>query len=396
MTTAVGSRTARLIGLDLFRALAVFGMLVAHVGPAAWTAGHGLGQDHWVWEIFHSRMPLMFAFAAGFSMNLTRRGGSTGSARTATAIRAALLILVGFGLTALGTPVVVILSYFGVFFLLSIPLQTLSARPLFVIAAVWAVAGPPLSFWLRTVVDLPGNPLWTGLVAGDYPALTWMPFIVMGMAIGRLDLSAASVRWRIGIVGAITALVAYGASALALALGARNALIAAVGPADSLTAAQHYARLLHHESGVTDTSSWLWLVTSASHSGSWGDVWGGLGVCGALLAVLLPLGDWASKHSTRRLSASARGLVRLSATPGAMVLSVYAAHIVAMWAITAVTGYSFSPAQPVWILVSFTLGAVVFAGLWMRRHARGPLESLMSGVTAAALRVARKERRGSA
>ncbi|MGV8883509.1 MAG: heparan-alpha-glucosaminide N-acetyltransferase domain-containing protein [Rhodoglobus sp.] len=396
MTEAVGSRSARLIGLDLFRALAVFGMLVAHVGPAAWTAGHGLGQEHWVWEVFHSRMPLMFAFAAGFSMNLSRRSGSAGSARAAIVIRAALLILVGFALTALGTPVVVILSYFGVFFLLSIPLQTLSARPLFVIAAVWGVAGPPLSFWLRTVVDLPGNPLWTGLVAGDYPALTWMPFILMGMAVGRLDLASASVRWRIGAAGAVTALIAYGASALALALGARDALIAAVGSTDALTAPQHYARLLHHESGVTDTSSWLWLFTSASHSGSWGDIWGALGVCGVLLALLLPLGDWAGRGSHHRLSASARGLIRLCAAPGAMVLSVYAAHIVAMWAITAATGYSFGPAQPVWILASFTLGAIVFAGLWMRRHSRGPLESLMGGATAAVLRVARKERRGSA
>jgi len=396
VTTATGARSTRLIGLDLFRALAVFGMLVAHVGPAAWTAGHGLGQEHWVWEMFHSRMPLMFAFAAGFSMNLTRRGGAAGPARAATVIRAALLILVGFALSALGTPVVVILSYFGVFFLLSVPVHTLTARPLFVIAAVWAVAGPPLSFWLRTVVDLPGNPLWTVLVAGDYPALTWMPFILMGMAVGRLDLSSAAVRWRIGTAGAVTALVAYGASALALALGARDALIDAVGPTESLTAAQHYARLLHHESGVTDTSSWLWLVTSAPHSGSWGDVWGGLGVCGALLALLLPLGDWAQRRSDSGFSASARGLVSLSAAPGAMVLSVYAAHIVAIWAITALTGYSFSPAQPVWILLSFTLGVTVFAGLWMRRHARGPLESLMGDATAAVLRVARKERPGSA
>ena len=66
MTTAASSRPKRLLGLDLFRALAVFGMLVAHVGPAAWTAGAGLGHEHWLWEIFHSRMPLMFAFAAGF------------------------------------------------------------------------------------------------------------------------------------------------------------------------------------------------------------------------------------------------------------------------------------------------------------------------------------------
>ena len=396
MTTGASSRPTRLLGLDLFRALAVFGMLVAHVGPAAWTAGVGLGHEHWLWEIFHSRMPLMFAFAAGFSMNLTRRGGAAGSARTATLIRAGLLILVGFALTALGTPVVVILSYFGVFFVLSIPLQTLRARPLFVIAAVWGVAGPPLSFWLRTLVDLPGNPFWTVLVAGDYPALTWMPFILMGIAVGRLDLSSTSVRWRIGTVGTVTALVAYGASAITLVLGARDALIAAVGPTDSLTATQHYARLLHHETGVTDTSSWLWLITSASHSGSWGDVWGALGVCGMLLALLLPLGDWAGRPSDNGLSASARGLVRLSAAPGAMVLSVYAAHIVAIWAITTLTGYSFSPAQPVWILVSFTLAVVVFAGLWLRRHARGPLESLMSGAASAALRVVRREKRGSA
>ncbi|MDR6867067.1 peptidoglycan/LPS O-acetylase OafA/YrhL [Microbacterium resistens] len=438
----------RLVGLDLFRAIAVFGMLVAHVGPAAWTAGDGLGTVHWQWEVFHSRMPAMFAFAAGLSLTLggrssndratlgARSGGRTTADPTSpvapTLVRAALLAACGGLLTALGTPVVVILASFGLWFALVTPFLRLGARPLFLIAGAWAVLGPPLSFVLRSTLPAAGpftnagpvagpvagpitgpvtdagELLWSGLVSGDYPALTWMPFVLAGLATGRLDLSSARIRVRLGAVGAGLATLAYGGSALFLATGGSALLQQSIVPADGLDTAQQFARIFFRESGVTDTGSWLWLLTPAPHSGSWADVLGCLGVAALLLAVLLPLGD---RLSTPTSTGTDTGSLRVARVPriprilriplravaasGAMVLSVYAAHIVAMAVITAVTGHSFRGAQSVWMLLAFTAALVAFAALWLARFRRGPIEELLARTSALIVRTGRRASGGS-
>ncbi|VXC10419.1 heparan-alpha-glucosaminide N-acetyltransferase domain-containing protein [Plantibacter sp. T3] len=371
-------RPQRLIGLDLFRTLAVFGMLVAHVGPAAWSPDGRFGQVHWEWEVFHSRMPAMFAFAAGLSLNLSARR-LDGHVREAAGmvVRAVLLLGCGLLLTALGTPVVVILGAFAAFFVLAIPFLRARTVPLLWAAGTWAVLGPPLSMVLRVLLPERTNPLWDLLVSGDYPALTWMPFVLAGVAIGRLDLAARAVRRRLALVGAALATFAYGGSALVMHLAGRSAIVASLpdqNPAE-------YASRFFAERGVTDTGSWWWLLSDAPHSGSWGDVLGALGTCILLLALLLGAGDRAMEADRSRGGRATRPLAIWLAAPGAMVLSVYALHIVAMWAITAGTGHSFAPSQPAWMLVAFVVGLGVFAMAWLRFRSQGPLELLMSRLT---------------
>lgn len=370
----------RLIGLDLFRAVALFGMLVAHVGPAAWTASDGFGTVYWGWEIFHSRMPAMFAFAAGLSLNLGGNRSAEISPRVwPTVIRAALLTLIGVGLSALGTPVAVILAYFGLWFVLVLPFRRLHARGLWVAAAVWAILGPIASFLLRSELDLPDMPLVWGLVSGDYPALTWMPFMLAGLAAGRLDLSAPLVRRRLRWVGGAIAVAAYGLSALFLAGGGAARIMETLTPSGSRTTAlQEFARLFFRERGVTDEGSWLWLFAPGPHSGSWADVWGCLGVCLLLLGVLLPLGDWAAKHPEGNILGS---LTRTVAAPGAMVLSVYTIHIVVMAIVTQLTGHSYSGPQSVATLAAFTVGLTVGAAVWLRWFRRGPLEAALAAAS---------------
>jgi uncharacterized protein len=289
--TPTVSRAPRLPGLDLFRSLAVFGMLVAHVGPAAWTPDGGFGVVHWQWEVFHSRMPAMFAFAAGISVNLSaRRLESRRREAAGMVVRAGLLSGCALVLVFLGTPVVVILGAFAVFFILVIPFLRLRTTPILLLAGIWAVVGPPLSFLLRTAIPDRDDLFWGLLVGGDYPALTWMPFVLAGVGIGRLDLTGPSVRRRLGVVGATMAAIAYGGSALAMHLAGRAAILATLPE----RAPAEYARRFFAEQGVTDTGSWWWLVTAAPHSGSWGDVLGALGVCLLLLALLLTAGDRAT------------------------------------------------------------------------------------------------------
>jgi peptidoglycan/LPS O-acetylase OafA/YrhL len=58
---------ARLVGVDLARALAVFGMFTVHVGPAP-TPGGGVGD--WFLGLASGRASALFATLAGFSLML--------------------------------------------------------------------------------------------------------------------------------------------------------------------------------------------------------------------------------------------------------------------------------------------------------------------------------------
>lgn len=405
-TDRVPQPSARMIGLDLFRAVAVFGMLVAHVGPAAWTPGAGFGTVHPGWELFHSRMPAMFAFAAGLSLNLGGRSDADGTrpAVVPTVIRAMLLAVCGVALRLLGTPAIVILVYFAAWFVMVLPLRRLRVRALLVVAGLWAVIGPLLSFAVRSAVDVPDDVLWKPaevlwkvVVAGDYPALTWMPFVLAGLAVGRLDLSSTRVRARLATAGALLIGVGYGLSMLLLTHGVAARIMATLAPSAGEDTTQQLARLFFQESGVTETGSWLWLVVPAPHSGSWADVLGCLGTCALLLALLLPLGDLARRvdGSEGRARRAVGVAISSIAAPGAMVLSIYAAHIVVMAVITATTGHSFLGEQSVLMLAAFTGGLLLFASLWARRFRRGPLEWLLGRGTVAIEQAGRRVSAGS-
>ena len=146
--------TGRLIGLDLARGLAVFGMYAVHVGPPP---GQG-GVIGFLMELAQGRSSALFAVLAGFAVALItgRRTPKTGLAgRQAVAkvvIRAVILMALGTALTLTGTPVVPILAFYGLFFLLVLSLCRLGAKPLAMIAAGWALAGPQLLYVLKPVV----------------------------------------------------------------------------------------------------------------------------------------------------------------------------------------------------------------------------------------------------
>ena len=66
-------------------------------------------------------------------------------------VRALLIFLIGAGLTALGTNILVILEYYAVMFLIAVPMLALQARTLFVLAGIWALVSPVLVVALSTV-----------------------------------------------------------------------------------------------------------------------------------------------------------------------------------------------------------------------------------------------------
>ncbi|MFF7129818.1 DUF418 domain-containing protein [Streptomyces sp. NPDC008240] len=386
--------TGRLIGIDLARGLAVFGMYAVHVGPDV-TVGGPVG---FLLETARGRSSALFALLAGFSLVIitgrphpaTGRAGRQAVARVV--IRAVVLLVLGYALTALDTDVDVILSFYGLLFLAVLPLHRLRAGALALIAAASALIMPQVLYVIRTSIE-DGNwadtvtahdPLArvTGtdgiielLFTGAYPVLTWIPFLIAGMAAARLDLARPGVRSRLAVVGGALAVLGYGGSWLALRLvpGALTAVASATGGGSASSA--WWSDTVGEPEGHTPLA---WLLVAAPHSQTTFSVVGNSGVALAVVAACLTAADRMPRLT--RLAAPV-------AAVGMTALTLYVLHIVALWFfediwyVPAVDGDTLS-ALPV--LLGFIATAMLLATVWTRLLRRGPLEQLLHVVTRAA------------
>jgi uncharacterized membrane protein YeiB len=377
----------RLAGVDAARGLAVVGMIVAHVAAADAAAP--------LWQAVNGRAAVLFGVLGGVSLALMSRvalrsGDPVVRAglRRRVAVRAVLLIVLGIGLVPISSGPMVILPVYGVEFLLVLPLLFARARTLAWTAAAWAVAGPLLSFALRSRMEVAtlggtiapsdltsfpaaGDAVVRLLLTGAYPVLTWMPFLLAGMAIGRLDLVVPAGRLIAG--GLVGAALGYGGSWLAVdVLGGRQALLDSVAPVAEKLAmpADQVVGLLSGSSyGTVSTTSPAWLLTATPHSGSPFDVVGAGGVAVAVLGTCLLAArvvPWL--------------LAPLAAT-GALALTLYAGHIAALALVQDTAAVT---ADPWPVTAVFVLGAVLAAAGWRSLVGRGPLEALLHAASARA------------
>ncbi|MER6134413.1 DUF418 domain-containing protein [Streptomyces sp. NPDC001815] len=370
----------RLVGLDLARGLAVFGMYAVHVGPAP-------GQDGvigFLMELAQGRSSALFAVLAGFAVALItgRRTPKTGLAgRQAVAkviIRAVILIVLGTALTLTGTPVVPILAFYGLFFLLVLPLYRLGTKPLALIAVGWALVGPQLLYALKPMVggrvflsygqaDGPVSLLFTG----GYPALTWVPFVIAGMAVARCDLASTAVRIRLALTGVALAVTGYGGSWLAVRL--------VPGAAEAVRKAEQGSGMSSMPSGssmpsVSPDSIGIFgdtpagMLASAPHSEATLSIVAATGVAILVITVCL-----AAMDTFRGLHRLAKPVIAV----GSMSLTAYVYHIVAIWLLNT----EGQTASALYILLGLIVSVTVFAAIWSRFFQRGPLELLMGRAT---------------
>ncbi|GAB2714364.1 DUF418 domain-containing protein [Nocardia thraciensis] len=378
---APGPSTARLVGVDLARALAVFGMYTVHVGPPL-SATDGVGS--WIRYLAEGHSSVLFATLAGFSLLLIagRRKPKTGlagrQAKARIAIRALILIAMGTAMTmAYGD--VVILAIYGVFFLLALPLVRLSAKTLALVAAALALVTPQLAFVLRPLLTEPirqsidaydpleklsGVGVLDLLLTGMYPTITWMPFVIAGMALARLDLAATAVRVRVAALGAALALLAYGMSRLLGGPDALKSMAESMPGSDALPPAAG--------SGAFPSQGASSLLLAGPHSGTTFDIVGSVGV-----ALLVIVGALAAMNRLAWLRRLATPLIAV----GAMSLTAYVGHFVAMSALSMSAGPG-GDHQTSWVpLLVLILAVTVFATLWSRYFRRGPLEYLLNTAT---------------
>lgn len=266
----------------------------------------------------------------------------------------------------------VILPYYAVLFILAIPFLRIPARLLGALALVVAVAVPFWSYAARMVlpggdavnlnfINVAADPVFAVqrlFLTGVFPALPWIAYVMVGMAIGRLNIR----RWT-----ALTLTLA--GSALAFVTAVANWLL--MNPLGGL---QNLADVASQSMALDDFTTWLvwggdgtvpttslwWLGILAPHTGTPFDMLLTIGVATAVLGLCMMLGVVAPK------------LVRPIAVMGSMPLTMYTFHLL-MTMIQPDTDWEWTKYM---IEVALLL---TFALLWSRKFTRGPLEELING-----------------
>ncbi|WP_019810470.1 DUF418 domain-containing protein [Saccharomonospora halophila] len=391
-----GGSTARLLGIDVARAVAILGMFASHVGPTNY--GH---PQAWMFLPFHGRAAVLFAVLAGISIAIMSGGRepATGlgwrKALVRIGSRAVLMLALGLVMNLVFiVPVWIILGYYGGFFLLSLPFLRLRARSLAVLSAVVIVAAPVVSWLIRRayfpkdLIETPledirpeqltgvGDVVTTLLLTGVFPTFVWIGFVLAGMAIGRLDLTSPGVAKLLGLGGLALAAVAYGSSWVSLhMLGGIERIHASLAP-HAGDAGIEVDRFLHlslfkmHGTPPTDTPAWLLLPHA--HNGT---PFTGAGSVGLSLAVIG--GCLLLQHT------SVRGLRALGSV-GAMSLTCYVGHLVVMQLL-----WGGQPDHSATNALLFIAGSVVFASVWRSWYGQGPLEKFVAKTSSSATRIVR-------
>ncbi|MFE6306035.1 DUF418 domain-containing protein [Nocardiopsis sp. NPDC057823] len=433
-----GGPRERLLGVDAARGLALVGVFVAHMGVPLTLLLTGAPDVHAVWEEDYSgpgmlvveavgglvsgRSAALFAFLAGVSLVLLAGRARPGTrvernrVRVRIAVRALLLVAIGYALATLGS-LSVILHFYGVYFLLAIPLLWLRTRHLAALAVAAALVGPQATL---AVQHLPAELGWSGAWAGEeewtaedeaeweatwgdpewvaekeeywasleesgedplateegfaedmplfslealedpldllvfglYPATVFLAYVLAGMVAARTGLRSRRVRWWLVGGGAGLAVLGYGSSWLLL------------GP---------LARFLP---GEDEYSLWRMPLEAGSHSNTTFEVLGNTGVAMAVLGLCLLLAG------TRPM----RVVLYPVAAMGAMTLTLYTAHGVVLWAVYG----GLLPGWAGWV-ETYTVEAVlacslVTATVWRLTLGAGPMERPVTAVSRAVAR----------
>ncbi|MFI1580743.1 DUF418 domain-containing protein [Embleya sp. NPDC020630] len=366
-------RADRIVGVDVARALAVLGMFASHVGPDPYDGG----VDTLIQGVT-GRASALFAFLAGVSLVLMSgraplRGWDRGNAAVVTRvlIRAVLLLPLGMWLADLDTGVLVILAFYGLYFMLAWPALWLSTRTLVWIAAGWALLGPIASFVLRRAGDTgdvryaapgfadwwqgPGHMFETLFLTGSYPAITWMPFVLAGMAVGRLRLGERRVQRALVGIGTALAVLGYGGSWVVVRLFTGDRLARIAEP-------DRVSDVIHGRVGSVPVSDPAWLTVAEGHTGTPFEIVGAIGVALGLLGLaLLACRPWLGRIVLDPLI-----------SVGSMALTVYTAHLIVIdrW-------FPLASGETWRRLIGFFVVTMLLCWAWRHTLRKGPMEAAL-------------------
>lgn len=344
----------RLPGYDVARAIAVLGMIMVDVRHEL-LAYHGSAPILWLFDGIEGKAAALFVLLAGAGLSLRthRRGEEYEPALDLRPLIERALLLIGLGLLLLHLWEYDILHFHGVYLLLAIPLLRVQSRTLWLlaVAAVW------MAIVLARELDWEVQPTLTpsGAVRhlffnGLYPVFPWIAFVLVGMAIGRLELGDPRIRRR--------------TLAIAGALASFAFVVDAFGRYEQQ----------HQVLGLGRYADWLLTWPRAPRPF--------FIVSGSSIAVAVICGCIELSQPRSESRPVSRWVLALIAT-GQLAFTIYVIHVVA---ILVPLAHGFLRGQPIEIAFAYAVvcygAATGFALWWRRRWQRGPLEGLMRQITA--------------
>lgn len=386
---------ARFLGVDVTRGIALIAMLAANTFEVMTDDG----KPTLAVQTVTGRSATLFVMVAGISLAFLSGGRRPvqGDVRRAAAagivVRALLIaVVIGLSLGYFAGDLTVILPYYGLLFLLAIPLLGLRPRTLVCIAGALVVVSPLIllasyklgmdaafdgSLTLSSPFTNPIGFVTQLLVAGDFPLIVYMAYICVGLAIGRLDLSSTKVAARLLGGGLVLAVTTWFTSSLILFhLGGLQHLQAAGAGAGAPSLATIKDTILWNPEPV---ASWWWLASRGHHSGTPIDMLHTIGCAIAVLGAVLLL---------TKLPAARRVLWPVGVA-GAMTLTIYSAHAMVL------NNFGLADNNDLAFYLVQVGAAIVFALVWRRFRGQGPLERLVAEASGRTRKAAARRLRDS-
>ncbi|WP_354255676.1 acyltransferase family protein [Agrococcus sp. UYP10] len=386
------SGSARWVGIDLARLVAVAGMMASHtLAFAEPEPGPG------VVALIDGPPSTLFAVLGGVSVALAARSrleaGQRAAAVRATVARGLVVLVLGLLLAPIASAVYVVLAPFGL---------AIAAASVFLLLPTWAVAAvalvlagsvgwlvavardrlgvlPETSSIVTIVADPPGT-LQDIALTGVYPALVWLVYLLIGMLVAR---SLTSARSRSRERPALLVLAGVGAVLVALGVAASELGLRLIGA--RYPGGPELARddLLANGYGAVPGVEPVWQLLAAPHTGTPADIARTVGIALLVIALLslvviaLPRG-------------SARAIEPLRAA-GAAPLSIYVVHVTLLSALVPLAQGPAGWLAAGWLAWALQVAiAIALGALLASAGARGPLETVVGGCADAAAGRARE------
>ena len=418
----------RYVGIDLARFIAIAGMMAAHLlAPLAMFPGVSDSDRELAMGtslISNGAPAALFAVLGGVSIVFATRkqlsGGLVGKAMASVAVRGVVLIVLGVLLGFVDNNIIVILAYYGVAMILVAPLIKAKSWVLASLAAVLGLGFGWLNITLRRSLEvhmegphinvgfITSDPLGTLraiFVTGEYPAITWVTYLLVGMLIGRA-LTSATARGALGRTAAKLAVI--GGAVFVVSQLVSNWLLGklidfgVIEPQASqqmshteiLQAAQ--TQLLQvGGSGAPPSPHIVSQLLAVPHSGSIMDLARTIALSALVIGLLVWLCDRERPQASASVATSPGLGARLLDTvraAGAAPLTIYTTHIVVSGIIQGTFVRSAEQAGglpetgiPWWVMgpgaLALQLAGVLAIGAVLSiTKRRGPLETLLSKI----------------
>ena len=351
----------RIVGYDVARALAIFGMILVNFKLVMGATDNGPAWLTWLSGLLEGRAAATFVILAGVGIALLSKKGRVSGDHTrirrdriTLAKRAVFLFIFGLAYSPIWPAD--ILHFYGLYMLVAVALLTVPDKWLW----RWSAVFVSIAFMMLLMLDfeagwnfddLEYTDFWTpvGMVRhmlynGFHPVFPWTAFLLIGMWLGRQDMLNPQVqgrmlRWALGI-----AIVTEGVSYV-LTAGVFN------GDEDA-----------GYVFGTQMIPPFPLYIVAASAT--------------AVAVIVLCVRLAQNLHD-------AKWLWPLIAT-GQLALTLYVAHVLVGMGLMEAFGWLQND-EPLWLAIVYSTvfygACVVFATWWRNRYKRGPLEWVMRRVT---------------